>query len=146
MTARLSAEQRQALELLAREPRGVTGHLLVVAHGFEMKMLAGLAHEGLVAAVVGESTRQAARRSRLFAFGSLPQGGGRLKGDRLRRPRQPERGVKQTRFRRQRIVRCCEDRDLVTGAGGCGGGGSETLERMYCPMACSLVISPFICT
>jgi hypothetical protein len=57
MTARLSAEQRRALELLAREPRGVTGHLLVVAHGFEMKMLAGLAHQRLVAAVVGESTK-----------------------------------------------------------------------------------------
>jgi hypothetical protein len=57
MTAPLSAEQRRALELLAREPRGVTGHLLGVAHGFEMKMLAGLAHQGLVAAVVGESTK-----------------------------------------------------------------------------------------
>jgi hypothetical protein len=30
MTARLSAEQRRALELLAREPRGITGHLLEV--------------------------------------------------------------------------------------------------------------------
>jgi hypothetical protein len=55
--ARLSAEQRRALELLAREPRGVTGHLLVIAYGFEVKMLAGLVHEGLVAAVVGESTK-----------------------------------------------------------------------------------------
>jgi hypothetical protein len=29
MTVRLGVEQRRALELLAREPRGVTGHLLV---------------------------------------------------------------------------------------------------------------------
>jgi hypothetical protein len=57
MTARLSAEQRRALELLAREPRGVTGHLLVIAHGFEMEMLAGLAHEGLVAAAVGDQLK-----------------------------------------------------------------------------------------
>jgi hypothetical protein len=54
MTVRLSVEQRRALELLAREPRGVTGHLLVTAHGFETKTLAGLAHEGLVAAAVGD--------------------------------------------------------------------------------------------
>ncbi len=53
----LRAEQRRALEVLAREPRGVTGHLLVITHGFEMKMLAGLAHEGLVAAIVGDSAK-----------------------------------------------------------------------------------------
>jgi hypothetical protein len=47
-------------------------------------------------------------------------------------------------FRRQRTVRCC-DRDLAIGAGDCGGGGPEPLERMYCPIACSLVISPIIC-
>jgi hypothetical protein len=51
---RITPEQRRVLELLAREPRGVTGHLLVIAHGFEMKMLAGLAQEGLAAAVVGD--------------------------------------------------------------------------------------------
>ena len=35
----LNPEQRRALELLARDPRGATGHLFVIAHGFEMKML-----------------------------------------------------------------------------------------------------------
>jgi hypothetical protein len=56
-TRRLSAEQRRVLKLLAGEPRGVTGHLLVIAHGFEMEMLAGLAHEGLVAAAVGDQLK-----------------------------------------------------------------------------------------
>jgi hypothetical protein len=53
----ITPEQHRVLELLAREPRGVTGHLLVIAHGFEIKMLAELAQEGLVAAVVGESVK-----------------------------------------------------------------------------------------
>src|SRR6266436_8114010 len=44
---------RRALELLARDPRGATGHLLMIAHRFEMKMLAGLVHEGLAEAKVG---------------------------------------------------------------------------------------------
>jgi hypothetical protein len=46
---RLSSEQRRALELLASDPRGATGHLLVIAHGFEMKMLAGLPAASLFA-------------------------------------------------------------------------------------------------
>jgi hypothetical protein len=53
----ITPEQHRVLELLAREPRGVTGHLLVIALGFEIKMLAELAQEGLVAAVVGESVK-----------------------------------------------------------------------------------------
>jgi len=47
-------EQRRLLELLASDPRGATGDRLVIAHGFETKMLAGLVHEGLAAAMVGE--------------------------------------------------------------------------------------------
>jgi hypothetical protein len=39
--ARITPEQRRALEVLARDPRGATGHLLMIAHGFEMKTLAG---------------------------------------------------------------------------------------------------------
>lgn len=54
---RITPEQHRVLEILAREPRGVTGHLLVIAHGFEMKMLAELAQQGLAAAVVGESVK-----------------------------------------------------------------------------------------
>ena len=54
---RITPEQRRALELLARDPNGATGHLLVIAHGFEMKMLAGLVHEGLAEAKVGESVK-----------------------------------------------------------------------------------------
>ena len=53
-SSRITSEQRRALELLARDPRGATGHLLMIAHGFEMKMLAGLVHEGLAEAKVGE--------------------------------------------------------------------------------------------
>jgi hypothetical protein len=40
--------------VLARDPLGATGDRLVIAHGFETKMLAGLVHEGLAAAMVGE--------------------------------------------------------------------------------------------
>jgi hypothetical protein len=47
---RFSAEQRQVLELLASRPPGVTERLLVLAHGFDSDMIAGLVHEGLVAA------------------------------------------------------------------------------------------------
>ena len=47
---RFSAEQRQVLELLAGRPHGVTERLLVLAHGFDSDMIAGLVHEGLVAA------------------------------------------------------------------------------------------------
>jgi hypothetical protein len=54
---RLSAEQRRALELLARDRQGATGHLLMIAHGFEMKMLAALVHEGLAVAKIGESVK-----------------------------------------------------------------------------------------
>jgi hypothetical protein len=39
-------QQRRRAGVSGHEPRGITGYLLVVAHGFEMKMLAGLAHEG----------------------------------------------------------------------------------------------------
>jgi hypothetical protein len=37
----------RSLELLASDPHGATGDRLVIAHGFETKMLAGLDHEGL---------------------------------------------------------------------------------------------------
>jgi hypothetical protein len=47
---RFSAEQRQVLELLASRPHGVTERLLVLAHGFDSDMIAGLVHERLVAA------------------------------------------------------------------------------------------------
>jgi hypothetical protein len=51
---RLTREQRRSLELLASDPRGATGDRLVIAHGFETKMLAGLDHEGLAIAIIGE--------------------------------------------------------------------------------------------
>jgi len=47
---RLSAEQREALELLASRPDGVTERLLVLAHAFDTDMIAGLVHTGLVTA------------------------------------------------------------------------------------------------
>jgi hypothetical protein len=46
----LSKEQRRALALLASIPYGVTEDLLVLAHGFDRAMLAGLVHEGLATA------------------------------------------------------------------------------------------------
>jgi len=47
---RLGPEQRQALELLASDPHGATENLLVLAHGFDGDMIAGLVHEGLATA------------------------------------------------------------------------------------------------
>jgi hypothetical protein len=51
---RLTREQRRSLELLIRDPHGATGDRLVIAHGFETKMLAGLDYEGLAIAIIGE--------------------------------------------------------------------------------------------
>jgi hypothetical protein len=42
-----SNEQRYALALLANIPHGITEELLVLAHGFDRIMIAGLVHEGL---------------------------------------------------------------------------------------------------
>jgi hypothetical protein len=47
----LSEEQRHALTLLASIPYGVTEDLLVLAHGFNRAMIAGLVHEGLATAL-----------------------------------------------------------------------------------------------
>ena len=66
---RLSAEQRRALALIARDPHGATGHLLVIAHGFDMKLLAGLVHEGLAAAIVGESVKAGGKAVEVVRFG-----------------------------------------------------------------------------
>jgi hypothetical protein len=46
----LSKEQRCALTLLARIPHGITKNTLVLAHGFDRTMVAGLVDAGLVAA------------------------------------------------------------------------------------------------
>ena len=54
---RLTREQRRSLELLASDPHGATGDRLVIAHGFETKMLAHLDHEGLATAMVGEPVK-----------------------------------------------------------------------------------------
>jgi len=49
-TPRLSTEQREALELLAGDPQGATEDLLVLAHGFDSDMIAGLVSSGLAMA------------------------------------------------------------------------------------------------
>jgi hypothetical protein len=46
----LSEEQRTVLALLASFPHGVTEELLVLAHGFDRDMIAGLVHNGLATA------------------------------------------------------------------------------------------------
>jgi hypothetical protein len=51
---RLTREERRALEVLASEPYGATDGLLVLVHGLQIKMLAGLVREGLATAIVGE--------------------------------------------------------------------------------------------
>jgi hypothetical protein len=58
---RLNSQQRRALELLAREPPGITYDLLVIAHGLETKMLAGLIHEKLAEAMIGEPAENDSR-------------------------------------------------------------------------------------
>ena len=47
---RLTNEQREALELLASDPQGATEELLVLAHGFDGDMIAGLVRSGLAMA------------------------------------------------------------------------------------------------
>ena len=47
---RLTAEQRQALELLASDSHGATEELLVLAHGFDSDMIAGLVRAKLATA------------------------------------------------------------------------------------------------
>ena len=46
----LRAEQRLAFALLASVPHGVAEDLLVLAHGFDSDMIAGLVHTGLATA------------------------------------------------------------------------------------------------
>jgi hypothetical protein len=58
----LSKEQRQALALLASIPYGVTEGQLVLAHGFDRSMIAGLVNEGLAIA------------QREVRYGSWPRG------------------------------------------------------------------------
>jgi hypothetical protein len=50
MTRRLNVEQRSALEMLAGSPHGVTEDLLVLAHGFDSDMIAGLVSAGFASA------------------------------------------------------------------------------------------------
>jgi hypothetical protein len=46
----LSREHHDVLALLANIPHGVTEELLVLAHGFNRAIIAGLVHEGLAMA------------------------------------------------------------------------------------------------
>jgi hypothetical protein len=43
----LSEEQRRALTLLANIPQGIAEELLILAHGFDRGIIAGLVHGGL---------------------------------------------------------------------------------------------------
>ncbi len=46
----LTSEQRRALALLASMPRGIIEELLILAHGFNRAMIAGLVEAGLATA------------------------------------------------------------------------------------------------
>jgi hypothetical protein len=48
--ATMTATPPQALELLASRPSGITKNLLVLAHGFDTDMIAGLVRTGLATA------------------------------------------------------------------------------------------------
>jgi len=47
MGRRLTAQQREALELLTSDPQGATDELLVLVHGFDSNMIADLVESGL---------------------------------------------------------------------------------------------------
>jgi len=68
MFAGLSAEQRQALELLTGDPHGATEQLLEVVHGFDSDMTAGLVGSGL--AIAKRETMKAG--SRTTDVGQIP--------------------------------------------------------------------------
>src|SRR5258706_16405176 len=74
---RLSPRARRALELLAGNALGVT-EALMLAHGFTLRMLAGLVRVGLAREQRGV-LRLATRRSRSSASRSRPRAGGRSK-------------------------------------------------------------------
>jgi len=44
----LSEEERRALTLLAGIPQGIAEELLILTHGFDRAMIAGLIHGGLI--------------------------------------------------------------------------------------------------
>ena len=50
MGRRLTAQQREALELLTSDPQGATDELLVLVHGFDSNMIADLVESGLAMA------------------------------------------------------------------------------------------------
>jgi hypothetical protein len=62
--AKLSNEQRRALQLLARSPNGCTEALLL-AHGFELAMLGKIAFDGF-ANVEAHETVAGSRRMKVF--------------------------------------------------------------------------------
>jgi hypothetical protein len=62
--ARLTDEQRRALRLLARSPKGCTEAILL-AHGFELAMPGKLAFDGL-ANVEARDTMAGSRRMKVF--------------------------------------------------------------------------------
>src|SRR5258706_15508253 len=74
---RLSPRARRALELLAGNALGVT-EALMLAHGFTLRMLAGVVRVGLAREQRGV-LRLATRRSRSSASRSRPRAGGRSK-------------------------------------------------------------------
>jgi hypothetical protein len=69
----MTAEQRQALELIASRPRGCTKGLLL-ADGFAADMLAGLVREGLATAHRG-AVRAGGRQIRVATASLTPAGG-----------------------------------------------------------------------
>jgi hypothetical protein len=50
----------------------------MIAHGFEMKMLAGLVYEGLAAAIVGESVKTGGKTVEVVRFWITEAGRGAL--------------------------------------------------------------------
>ena len=77
---RLTHGQRRALELLAAYPEGTTDDLLVITHGIETKMLAGLVHEGLATALVGEGIEANGKTAEVVRIWITDAGRGAIDG------------------------------------------------------------------
>jgi hypothetical protein len=82
---KLSADQRDALEMLAGCPQGATEDVIVFVHRFDRDTIAGLVRIKL-AACSGRPSRREVRRSRSAASGSRTPAGKRLKIELNARP------------------------------------------------------------
>jgi len=76
---KLTTDQRSALQILAGCPQGVTEDVIVLAHGFDRDMLAGLVRAGLATAWY-EMVRAGGKKVEVVRVGITDAGRQALKG------------------------------------------------------------------